>query len=90
MKQCMKSVVNSIVIETVMNSVINGKKVDVFLELLCFLHDPMSVSNLISGSSAFSKSSLYIWMFLVHVLMKPSLKPFDIILLACEMSAIIW
>ena len=46
----------------------------------------MDVSNLISGSSAFSKSSLYIWKFLVHVLLKPNLEAFT--LLACEMNAI--
>ena len=48
--------------------------VDVFLELLCFLHDPKNVGNLISGSSTSSKPSLYIWKFSVYVLMKPSLK----------------
>ena len=50
--------------------------VDVFLELPYFLHGPMSVNNLISGSSASSKPSLYIWKFLVHILLKPSLKDF--------------
>ena len=48
-----------------------------FLEFPCFLHDPMDVGNLISGSSAFSKSSLNVWKFSVHVLLKPSLKDFD-------------
>ena len=43
---------------------------DVFLELSCFFYDPLDVGNLISGSSDFSKSSLYIWKFLVHVLLK--------------------
>ena len=47
---------------------------DVFLKFPCFLYDPMNVGNLISGSSAFSKSSLYIWKFSVHLLLKPSLK----------------
>jgi len=51
--------------------------VDVFLELPYFLHDPMSVDNFISGSSAPSKPSLYIWKFLVHILLKPSLKDFE-------------
>ena len=46
-------------------------KADVFLELSCFLDDPTDVGNLISGSSAFSKSSLNIWKFTVHVLLKP-------------------
>ena len=55
-------------------SVDNEIEVDVFLEFPCFLHDPMNVDNLISGFSAFSKSSLYIWKFSVHVLLKASLK----------------
>ena len=50
---------------------------DVFLELSCFFYDPADVGSLISGSSAFFKSSLYIWKFLVHVLLKPSLKDFE-------------
>ena len=68
------------------SSVVNEAEVDGFLESPCFLYDPMDVSNLISGSSAFSKSSLYIWKFSVHLLLKPSLKDFSIILLACEMN----
>ena len=59
---------------------------DVFQELPCFLHDSMNVGNLISGSSASSKPSLYIWKFLVHVLLKPSLKDFEHNLA----SAIVW
>ena len=58
-------------------SIVNEAEVDVFLELSCFFYDPMDVGNLISGSSAFSKSSLYIWKFLVHVLLKSSLKDFE-------------
>ena len=54
-----------------------------------FFYDPTDVGNLISGSSAFSKSSLNIWKFLVHILLKPSLENFDHSLLACEMSAIV-
>ena len=50
---------------------------DVFLELSCFFYDPVDVSNLISGSSAFSKSSLNIWKFSVHVLLKPNLDNFE-------------
>ena len=50
---------------------------DGFLELSCFVDDPMDVGNLISGSSAFSKSSLYIWKFTVHVLLKPGLENFE-------------
>ena len=67
----------------------NEAEVDIFLELSSFLHDPTNVGNLISSSSAFSKFNLYIWKFLVHVLLKPSLKDLNVILLAYEMSAII-
>ena len=67
-----------VVIHTVKGfSIVNETEVDVFLEFSCFFYDPMDVSNLISGSSAFSKSSLYIWNFLVLVLLKPSLKDFE-------------
>ena len=58
-------------------SVVNEAEVDVFLEFSCFFCDPVDVGNLISGSSAFSKSSLNIWKFLVHVLLKLSLKDFE-------------
>ena len=57
--------------------VVNKTEVDVFLEFPCFCYDPKDVGNLISVSSAFSKSSLYIWKFLVHVLLRPSLKDFE-------------
>ena len=57
-------------------SVVNEAEVDVFLAFSCFFYDPMDVDNLISGSSAFYKSSLYIWNFSVHVLLKPSLNEF--------------
>ena len=57
--------------------VVNEAEVDVFLEFPCFYYDPMNVGNLISGSSAISKPSLYIWKFLVQVLLKPSLKDFE-------------
>ena len=53
------------------------QKKDVFLEFLCFLYDPMNVGNLISGSSAVSKSRLTIWKFMVHVLLKPGLENFE-------------
>ena len=56
--------------------IINKAEVDVFLELSCFFYDPMDVGNFLSGSSAFSKSSLNIWKFLVHVLLKPMLENF--------------
>ena len=58
-------------------SVVNEAEVNVFLELSCFFYDPMDVVNLISGSSAFSKSRLNIWKFSVHVLLKPSLENFE-------------
>ena len=70
--------------------IVNKAEIDVFLELPCFSHDPTDVSNLISGSSAFSKTSLNIWNFMVHVLLKPGLENLSITLLACEMSAIVW
>ena len=55
-------------------SIVNEAEEDVFLEFSCFFDDPTEVGNLICGSSAFSKSSLYIWKFLVHILLKPSLE----------------
>ena len=58
-------------------SVVNEAEIDVFLEFYCFFYDPMDVGNLISDSSAFSKSSWYIWNFLVHILLKPNLKDFE-------------
>ena len=57
--------------------VVNKAKVDVFLELSCFFHDPADVGNLISGSSVFSKTSLNIREFTVHVLLKPGLENFE-------------
>ena len=73
-----------VVIYTVKNfSVVNRAEVDVFLKLPCFLHDPSDVSNLIIGSSASLKPSLYIWKFLVHVLLKPSLKDFKQMTFLC-------
>ena len=56
---------------------VNEEEVDVFLEFPCFLYDPMNAGNLISGSFAFSKPSLYIWKFSVHILLKPSLEDFE-------------
>ena len=67
-----------VVIHTVKGfSVLNEAEVDVFLEFPGFFYDPVDVGNLISGSSAFSKSRLYIWKFAVHMLLKPSLKGFE-------------
>ena len=56
--------------------VVNKVEIDVFLELFCFFDDPMDIGNLISGPSAFSKSSWNIWKFSVHVLLKPGLENF--------------
>ena len=58
-------------------SIVNEAEVDVFLELSCFSYDPMDVGNLISDSSAFSKSSLNIWKFTVHIPLKPGLENFE-------------
>ena len=70
--------------------VVNKAKVDVFLELSCYFDHPTDVGNSISGSSAYSKSSLNIWKFTVHVLLKRGLENFlNITLLVCEMSAIV-
>ena len=67
-----------IVIHTVKGfGVVNKAEVDIFLELSCFLDDPMDVGNFISGSSAFSKFSLNIWKFTVHILLKPGLENFE-------------
>ena len=67
-----------VVIHTVKGfSVVNEAEVDVFLEFSCFFYDPVDVGNFIFGSSAFSKSSLNIWKFSVHVLLKPSLENFE-------------
>ena len=57
--------------------IVNKAELDVFIELSCFFYDPTDVGNLISGSSAFSKTSLNIWKFLVHVLLKPGLENFE-------------
>ena len=64
-----------VVIHTVKGfSVVNEAKLDVFLEFPCFLHDSVNVGDLIADSSASLKPSLYLWKFLVHILLKPSLK----------------
>ena len=79
------------VIHTVKSlGIVNKAEIDVFLELSCFFHDPVDVGNLISGSSAFSKTSLNIRKFTVHILLKPSLENFAFFhfpsLNACYMS----
>ena len=67
-----------VVIHTVKGfGIVNKAEVDVFLELSCFFDDPVDVGNLISGSSAFSKSSLNFWKFMVHILLKPVLENFE-------------
>ena len=67
-----------IVIHTVKGfDVVTKAEIDVLLKLSCFFDDPADVGNLISGSSAFSKSSLNVWKFIVHVLLKPGLENFE-------------
>ena len=69
--------------------IVKKAEIDVFLELSCFFHDPADVGNLMSGSSAFSKTSLNIWKFPVHIVLKPGWRILSITLLVCEMSAIV-
>ena len=57
--------------------IVNKEEIDVFLKLSCFFDDPGDVRNLISSSSAFLKSSLNIWKFMVHILLKPGLENFE-------------
>ena len=67
-----------VVIHTIKGfGIVNKAEIDVFLELSSFYNDPADVGNLISGSSAFSKSSLNIWKFMVHLLLKPGLENFE-------------
>ena len=76
--QLLKKFPQFVVIYTVKDfSVVNEAEVDVFLELSCFFYDPTDVGNLTSGSSAFSKTSLSIWKFMDHVLLKPGLENFE-------------
>ena len=85
----LKNFAQVIVIHTVKGfGIVNKAEVDVFLELSCFFHDPEDVGNLISRSSAFSKTSLNIWKLMVHVSLKSGLDNFEHYL-ACEMSAIV-
>ena len=70
-----KNFPQSVVIHTVKGfGIVNKAEVDVFLELSCFFYDPTDVGNLISGSSAFFKSRVNFWNFMVHVLLKPGLE----------------
>ena len=87
-----------IVIHTVKAfSIVNKAEIDVFLELSCFFDDPADVGNLISGSSAFSKTSLNIWKFMVYVLLKPGLENFEhyftsnmLLCILCGSLSILW
>ena len=69
--------------------IVNKAEADVFLECSCFFDDPTDVGNMISGSSAFSKSNLNIWKFMVHILLKPGLENFELYFSSIEMSAIV-
>ena len=76
--QLLKNFPQFVVIHTVKGfGIVNKAEIDVFLELSCFVHDLVDVGNLISGSSAFLKSSVTIWKFRVHVLLRPRLNDFE-------------
>ena len=78
MEHLFKNFPQFVVIHTVKGfGIVNKTETNVFLELSCFFIDPTAVGNLISGSSAFSRSSLNIWKFTVHVLLKPGLENFE-------------
>ena len=80
-----------VVIHTVKGfGIVNKAEVDVFLELSCFFYDPGDVGNLISGSFAFSKTSLNIWKFTVHVLLKPGFENFEPAVLGCNSKMTEW
>ena len=86
-----KNIPQFVVIPTVKSfSIVNDTEVDVFVEFPCFFYAPAYTGNLISDSSAFSKSSLYIWNFSVHVLLTPSSKDIKHNIAGIEMSAIVW
>ena len=70
--------------------VINKAEGDVFLVFSCFFNDPTDVGNLTSGSSAFSKSILHMWKFMVHVLLSLAWRILSITSLTCEMNAAVW
>ena len=76
--QLLKNFPQFVVIHTVKGfGIVNKAEVDVFLEHSCFFSDPTDVGNLISGSYAFSKSSINFWKFMVHILLKPGLENFE-------------
>ena len=76
--QLLKNFSQFVVIHTIKDfSVVKDAEVDIFLEFSSFLYDPVNIGNLISGSSAFSKPSLCIWKFLVHLVLKASLEDFE-------------
>ena len=58
-------------------NIVSEAELDVFIEFSCFLYDPKKVGSLMSDFSSFSKSGMYIWKFLVHILLKPSLRDFE-------------
>ena len=83
-----KNLPQSVVIHTVKGfGIVSKAEVEVFLELLCFFNDPMDAGNLISGSSAFSKSIFNIWRFAADVLLKPGLENLSMTLLVCAAAA---
>ena len=74
----LKNFAQFVVIHTIISfGIVNKAEIDVFLELSCFFDDPTDVGNLISDSSAFSKTSLNIWKFTVHILLNPGLENFE-------------
>ena len=100
---CFQNFPQFIVIHTAEGfGIVNKTEIDVFLELSCFFDDPADVGNLISGFSAFSKTSLNIWKFMVHILLKPGLENFEcyftsvwdecncVVVWACLSIAFLW
>ena len=85
-----KNFLQFVVIHTVKGfGIVNKAKVDVFLEFSCLFNDPTDVGNLISVSSAFSKSSLNIWKFMAHVLLKPGLENIERFFASMYLSAVV-
>ena len=70
--------------------IVKKAEIDVFLELSCFFDDPVDVGNLISGSSAFCKTNLNIWKFMVHILLKPGLDNFTWVQIGLEPLLVLW